>query len=182
MRPLALLVALGLGLPVGPEEVEEDAQALAMTPPIACRVVHGYRDYEALTEPSLTKDEKLMVYYEPRNYAVEALDNDRFRAHLTQDARVRKHGQKSVIWKKEAIVTYKPEADIPPSRLYIQNTIALKGLTPGAYDLEIVLHDEIAKDAIATRTLEFHVVKAPVIETTKGEPDEITIPTRSPRR
>ena len=41
---------------------------LGMTPPIACREIEGYEEYEPLPDAALTSDEKLLVYFRPRHY------------------------------------------------------------------------------------------------------------------
>jgi hypothetical protein len=54
--------------------------------------------------------------------------------------------------------TYKPRNEQPPRNLYMKNAISLKGLTPGDYDLTIVLHDEVAKGPPANQVIRFRVI------------------------
>ena len=67
---------------------EAEAAPLSMSRAIACESVAGFDDYEPRPSPSLTADEKLLIYYEPRHFATEK-DGPRYRAHFVQDARVR---------------------------------------------------------------------------------------------
>ena len=54
---------------------------------------------------------------------------------------------------------YKPKSEEqPPRHLYMRNTISLKGLEPGDYELTMILHDEIAKDAPARQVVKFQIV------------------------
>ena len=45
------------------------------------------------------------------------------------------------------MVEYEPKSEQPPQQLYMRNTISLKGLEPGEYELTIILRDEIDKAA-----------------------------------
>ena len=44
--------------------------------------------------------------------------------------------------------------------IFLRNTISLKGLKPGDYELIIILHDEIAKGPPATQAVKFRVIAA----------------------
>ena len=133
---------------------------LVMSKAVACESVEGFGDYVERPSPRLSADEKLLVYYEPRHFATEKVGG-RHRAHLTQDARMRKRGQKAAVWSKDKILDYEAKADTPAFQLFLSNTIALKGLPPGDYDLDITLHDEIGKGSPATQTLRFSIVEPP---------------------
>jgi hypothetical protein len=51
------------------------------------------------------------------------------------------------------------EEDYPPTRLCLVSTIGLKGLTPGAYEADLILHDALDDGSEpAIRTLSFKVV------------------------
>ncbi|MBX6313997.1 MAG: hypothetical protein IRY99_13930 [Isosphaeraceae bacterium] len=143
---------------------EASLEKLEMTPAVACEAVRGYRDYVELPkeqgEPALTRDEKLLVYYEPRRYKIERYKQS-YRVHLSQDVKVRKHGEKAVLWSKEKLVDYEVQVERPPVQIYLTNTIGLKPLPPGLYDLEIVLHDQLAQEATATQVLTFRVKPTP---------------------
>jgi len=127
---------------------------LHMTPAVACASIEGFGKYVALQEPAVTKDDKLLVYYEPEQFATEKVDRvDRY--HFTQDVRVRRRGQKEVIWSKEKLLDYTGEN--PQFGVCLTNKIAVKGLTPGEYDLDIILHDMVGKGQTAEQTLRFRV-------------------------
>jgi hypothetical protein len=129
---------------------------LAMTPPVACESVAGYEQYVPLPEATLSKDDKLLVYYRPVRYAIVPAGS-KFQAHFVQDVRVRKRGDKSVIWSKEKLFEQKFESPEPPTAIYMYNKIALKGLSPGEYDLDIILHDMNTKGPPAEQVLHFKV-------------------------
>lgn len=141
--------------PAGPVEYR-----LVMSKAVACEFVEGFGDYVERPSPRLSADEKLLVYYEPRHFATEKIGG-RHRAHLTQDARVRKRGQKAAVWSKDKLLDYEAKADSPAFQLFLSNTIALKGLPPGDYDLDITLHDEVSRGSPATQTLRFSIVERP---------------------
>jgi hypothetical protein len=133
---------------------------LRMSEAIVCDTIKGYEDYEPLPGAALTSDEKLLVYYRPLNYR-SSLDKGSYQAHLTQDAQVRKRGKKGFLWEKLKMVDYTtPKQDLPPTQLYLRNTISLKGLEPGEYDLVITLHDEVNEGRTATQVVKFRVIPA----------------------
>jgi hypothetical protein len=88
-----------------------------------------------------------------------------------QDVRIRKRGDKKVIWSKDNVADYKAETADPPRFLCMYNKIALKALEPGDYDLDIVLHDMNTKGATAEQTLRFKVKPSPPPSDSK-EPDK----------
>ena len=55
-----------------------------MSPAIACRTIDGYEDYEVLPEATLTRDEKLLIYFRPLNFKTKRT-NGEYRAHLIMD-------------------------------------------------------------------------------------------------
>lgn len=133
---------------------------LRMTEAVVCDSIAGYENYKPLPGAALTKDEKLLVYYRPLNFRT-SLVNGSYTAHLTQDVKIRRRGSKKVIWEKPKMVDYTtPKSDLPPSLIYMRNTIALKDLPPGEYDLVIVLHDEFNESRTATQSVKFRVVPA----------------------
>ncbi|CAN5794110.1 hypothetical protein BH23PLA1_BH23PLA1_32330 [soil metagenome] len=157
-RPVALLVLLALPW-IG---ADDEPEPLRLTEPIVCLKIVGYDRYEARPEPALTSDEKLLIYIEPLNHTiVRDEESGRFRAHLTQSARVRRQGQKRVLWEQEDLGDYKPESDHPPRTLYLSSTIALKGLPLGDYEIDITYQDRLREGAEATRTVEFRIIPAP---------------------
>jgi hypothetical protein len=133
------------------------AKRLEMTPGVVCRVVKGYRDYEARPAARLTADEKLIVYYEPTGFATTQAGHQH-RAHLIQDAMVREAGKKSARWKKAKIVEYEGRSQRAEMLIYLMNTIAIKDLGPGAYELVITLKDQISGET-AEQVVEFQVIR-----------------------
>jgi hypothetical protein len=104
-----------------------------------------------------TSDEKLLVYVRATGFKTEKVDGA-YQAHLAPDFEVRKRGAKAVLLQKKKMFEYKPREAQLPYRIYLKNVISLKGLTPGDYDLTIILHDEIAKGSPATQVIKFKVI------------------------
>ncbi len=70
-------------------------------------------------------------------------------------------GPKKIIWQKLKMLDYTtPKQDLPPTHIYLRNTISLKGLEPGDYDLIIILHDEVNEGRTATQVVKFRVIPA----------------------
>src|SRR5262249_27375089 len=149
----------------------ESTDSLSMTPAIPCRTIAGFEDYEALDDPALTKDEKLLIYYHPIRYKYEKL-KDGYHMHLTQDFRIRRRGEKAVLQTKDNMVKYEVRTKRPPANVYIQNYISLKALSPGEYDLDIILHDRVGKGRDALQTVKFRVKPSPSDPTQKDEKGE----------
>jgi hypothetical protein len=139
---------------------DDSPEKLGMTTAVVCKSITGYKDYVALDEPARTRDEKLLIYYEPLEYATEQVGREH-QAHLTQDVKLRKRGEKKVIWQKNDLVKYQPKSNSPPTLIYLSNTIALKAYEPGDYDLEIILHDRISKGPVATQVVRFTIKPIP---------------------
>lgn len=159
--------------PAGPSPAKAASSALDMAPAIACRSIDGYEDYEPLPDASQTSEEKLLVYYRPLHFKLER-KGAAYHGHFTQDAQIRRSGEKQVLQRKEKILEYDFKTDQPQPQVYLRNTISLKGLKPGEYDLEIILHDELAERATATQTLHFRIVPVvlPKGEGTADTPEE----------
>jgi hypothetical protein len=170
------LVWLGLSLPLvpttvqgqtAPAAVDQDSgnkpddrkTALRMTPGIVCRTISGYEDYNILPKAAQTSEEKLQVYFRPLGYQTELVD-DAYQAHLAIDFQIRKRGQKEVLLQKLKMYEYKPRNTRPPRFLYMKNSISLKGLSPGEYDLTLIMHDEVAKGPPAKQVIKFRVIPA----------------------
>ncbi len=148
--PLAML---GMGADDPP------ARKLAMTPAVVCAKITAFGDYVPLDEAVVTRDDKLLVYYEPSGFLYETVGKE-FRVHFVQDARIHRRGQKAALFSKDKLLDYKGKSKQPPLNVYLTNTIALKELTPGDYDLEIILRDEVGKGPPATQILKFRVKAA----------------------
>ena len=110
-----------------------------------------------------TSDEKLLVYFRPLGYQSELVDGE-YQAHLVPDFQIRKRGEKAVLLQKLKMYSYKPKSEQPPRLLYMKNSISLKGLKPGDYELTLILHDEIAKGPPATQVVRFRVIPAIEVE------------------
>jgi hypothetical protein len=176
-RAIASRVCLGLSLLLGvttspcgtafgqdkpPSQIRKPATKplLRMSEAIVCDTIKGYEDYEPLPGAALTSDEKLLIYYRPSNYH-SSMEKGSYQAHLTQDAQVRKRGTKKIIWQKLKMLDYTtPKQDLPPTHIYLRNTISLKGLEPGEYDLILILHDEVNEGRTATQVVKFRVIPA----------------------
>jgi hypothetical protein len=130
-----------------------------MSGAVVCSSIEGFESYEPLAGAALTSDEKLLIYYRPFGYKTALVDG-KYQAHLIQDGEIHKRGQKAVLRRKQKLLDYKPRSDSPPDNLWVRNSISLKGLPPGDYDLNIILHDEVAKDAAATQLVKFRIVPA----------------------
>jgi hypothetical protein len=170
-------VWLGLGVPLAPTtaqgqtapaQSDKDTSgykpdnrktALRMTPGIVCSAINGYEDYKILPKAAQTCDEKLLVYFRPLGYQTERVD-DAYQAHLIPDFQIRKRGEKEVLLQKLKMYEYKVKDQRSPRLLYMKNSISLKGLPPGEYDLTMILHDEIAKGPPAKQVIKFRVIPA----------------------
>jgi len=86
---------LTLVRPSGADDPPTPPRRPDMTDPVICLIVRGFRDLDAFDEPtpSLSRDEKLQIYYEPFNYLIaREADDGPYRAHLVQDIRIRRAG------------------------------------------------------------------------------------------
>jgi hypothetical protein len=141
-----------------PALVATKREALAISKPVICKEVRGYEDYDVRADDSLRKDEKMLIYYIPLGYE-EHLVGDQHRVHLTQEGRVRKRGQKAVVFSKKEMLIYDVKY-APPSRpIYLQNIVSLKELKAGEYTYDIVLTDKLGGGTV-TRSVPFKVVAA----------------------
>jgi hypothetical protein len=174
----ALMAALGMLAPAaadGPAKDPAPSQEspasegrLKMSPAVACEAITGYEQFVVLKDSALTKDEKLLVYYRPSNYTVKK-EGQKYQVHLAQDVRVRKRGQKEVLWSKEKVVDLKMEFPGVPTTFYLMNKIALQALAPGDYDLDIILRDELTQAPPAQQVLRFTVKPSPPSEPAPSE-------------
>jgi hypothetical protein len=123
---------------------------LRMSRAVVCTDIDGFESYKPLVGAAQTSDEKLLIYYRPLRYRIDFLDGY-YRAHLVQDNEIRKRGRKEVVRQKKKVVEYDPKSKDPLGPIYIRNTISLKGLEPGEYDLTIILRDERDKTSLPTR-------------------------------
>jgi hypothetical protein len=137
----------------------DDPPALKMSKPVVVAKIRGFADIEPLPDATLTADDKLTVYYEPSGYTIEKT-KDGFRAVFAQDGRVRKKGSKDALWQKTPMFEYEAKNEDPPYRVYMRTDLSLKGLPPGDYELDMTLHDRLAKGTRVVRTVAFKVIPA----------------------
>lgn len=161
----AVLVTAGAARPDsrgGPKDDggEGDDGSFGLSRPVACKEVRGYEDYDPLPDAALTHDEKLIIYFLPRHFKTER-KGKKYRVHFTQQGRVKRRGQKAVLWSLPRTLEYEEEFDGPPRSVFLTNKLALKALPPGDYDYEIVLHDAVGGSSAATRTLPFTILLSP---------------------
>jgi hypothetical protein len=129
-----------------------------MSRAVVCQSIEGYEKFVVLPGAAQTSDEKLLIYYRPLRYKVDYEDGV-YRAHLVQDNEIRRRGKKEIVRQKKKVVEYDPKSKDPLGPIYIRNTISLKGLDPGDYDLTIILRDERDKGAPPTRqVVQFRVI------------------------
>jgi hypothetical protein len=167
---LALVATSGLIAPGG-----DDSPRLSMSEAVACSAIKGYGQYVPIPDATITADEKLLLYYEPQNFTVEK-KGDAYHLHLVQDIRVRKRGDKQVIWSKEKFADYDADTPGPYPVICMRGTVALKGLKPGDYDIDIILHDELGPKSTAQQVLRFTVKPTPPPETEPAPEQEVEQP------
>ncbi|MDG3003971.1 hypothetical protein [Paludisphaera mucosa] len=151
-----------------PKAATEPEMSLRIEGQVVCQSIEGYEDYEERPEAEQTSDEKLLVYFRPKNYAIVRKGED-YAAHFTQDGQIRALGKKKVLLRKEKLLDYEAVSKTPPRNLYISNTFSLKGLPPGEYEYDMILRDENLEKATVTASVKFRVVaaKLPKAETDK---------------
>ena len=152
--PAAMFVAAALG---AGEPDEGSTDGPAMTTAVICDTIDGFRKYEPRAKAVVSRDEKMLVYYEVSGHTVEPTKHG-FRAHLVQDTQVRRAGDRRVLQKKEKMVDYDVKSKTRPDFLYMENRISVKSLPPGKYELDIILHDALAKDSTSKQSLTFEVL------------------------
>ena len=167
-----------------PAKVNSEAKPpLSMTPAVAVSRVDGLDQFTPLPDSTLTKADKLKVYFEPLNYKVEndSKPKQPFRAKFTEDARIRRKGEKTALVKEDKLLEYEARFDAINYRIYLVNTIGLESLTPGEYEIDIILHDILDGQASATQTMPFRVVPSSVetVDKPKPEPAETPKPAKA---
>jgi hypothetical protein len=175
-----LLQAVGPGQSEKPKPAPAPAQdkspsagedRLDMAPAVACASIAGYEQFVPLEDAAITSDEKLLVYYRPKHYTIKKEETS-YLVHLSQEARVRRRGEKTVLWSTDNLFDFKFENSVPPAWIYLHNKIALKGLPPGDYDLDITLHDVLAPKMTAQQILPFKIKAAPPAPPAEAESKE----------
>ncbi len=136
---------------------------LAASEPVVCRKVVGFRDYEERDSHDLTKDEKLIIYYEPSGHTVERdPKTDDYHSHLIEDAQIRRKGNDKPIKREKAFLEYKPRGKEPLGLTYLSSSFSLKDLRPGEYEVDLILRDGLddTKDSLML-TVAFKVIESP---------------------
>jgi hypothetical protein len=153
---------------VAVDEPKPPRPALEMSRAVVCKKVVGYENYVELPDASLTSVDKLNVYFRPLNFRVDPVEKprtgSRFKAKFNEDMRIRRKGEKAVLQKKDGLGEYEPTFDKRDQTIYIVNNIGLKGLEPGDYEIDVVLHDLLEKDVTATQTVAFTIVPLPKVD------------------
>lgn len=158
---LAAAVLVSVTTADGVEFLQEQADdgSFGFSAPVACKEIKGFDDYVVLDDAALTCDEKLLVYFEPRHYK-SARVGKKYEAHFTQDSRIRRRGEDVVLWSKKNLLDYKVASASHPEPIYLSNKIALKALTPGDYEYDVILRDAVGRSAEVVKTLHFTIVEA----------------------
>ena len=142
--------------------------ALEMSKAVVCKRIEGFENYVELPDASMTSEDKLNVYFRPLNYKVEPLPRPkpgrRFQARFVEDCRIRRKGEKVVLMKKDKLLEYDAAFESLDYQIYLQNNISLKGLTPGEYELEVILHDVLKPDVTSRQLVGFKVVPTPKVD------------------
>jgi hypothetical protein len=162
------MILAAFGLAAHAQEPKEE-ESLRIEGAVVCRSIEGFEDYEILPDAELTSDEKLLVYYRPKNYK-SAPGKGGFVAHFTQDGQVRAAGKKKVLLRKAKLLDYEASSRTHPENVFIRNTFSLKGLPPGDYEYDVILRDENApkEQGSVTASVKFRVVPAKRPEPEKG--------------
>ncbi len=166
------LVALASGADDAP------VAGLDMSKAVACRKINGFEDFEPLDEPKVTTEDKLLVYYRPLHYVMKEHKEGGYVAHFKQDVKVRKRGEKKVLWVKDNLLDFEARNPTQPVRIYLTNSISVKGFPPGEYDMDIVLRDALKPGTSATQTMRFQVVAPPPLpkDDSAAEPEKREAP------
>ena len=154
-----VVITPGFRADAGDKPTKPKGDELAISEPVACRVIDGYELFEPLDDAAITSDEKLKVYFRPLSYKIDR-DGKQYVARFSQDGAIRPKGEKKVVWKKDNLLDYEAKSDTPPYQVYLTNSIGLKGLPPGEYELTITLRDLLRDEMSATQTLAFKIVPA----------------------
>ncbi len=163
---IALCALLAFTKQASADNPEPTVEPLRLSPPVVCFKIDGHGDYEPRPEPVLTKVEKLLIYVEPLNHTIEReKSNGKYYAHFSQSARIRRKGEQRVLWEKKELGEYKPESDWPPRTIYLSSMIALQGLSPGDYEIDITYRDLLKDGAETTETIEFRIKPLPTTST-----------------
>jgi len=132
-----------------------DDGTFGISTPIPCREVRGFEDYEPRDDTALDSDEKLLLYFRPRNFKTAKV-GDSYEVHLSEEGRLRRKGRATPLWVKPKFKVFR-ETFSTPVPIYVQNSVSLKDLKPGEYEFEITLHDKHGDGPPVVRTFPFRV-------------------------
>ena len=168
---LALVAPPGVAQDGASKEKPPEPSGLSMSKAVACLNVKGLEDYTILPDARLTSDDKLKVYFRPLHYKVEPF-KAKYRARFTEDGRVRRKGEKTVLSKEDKLLEYEATFDAPDYQIYLTNTIGLKNLAPGDYEFDIILHDALDEGVSARQTIAFTIIPTPKAAPNAEKSDE----------
>jgi hypothetical protein len=147
--------------PVPPQVSDTDQSALpalTIVAAVVCSEVKGYEDFEPLPDAALTSEEKLLVYYRPLHYLTDRTGSSNH-IHLVQDGQIRRKGEKGILLTKSKMIDYDWKSQEQDNPVYMRSTYSLKGLKPGEYEFDIILHDLLAPGEPTVRqSLPFRVI------------------------
>ena len=171
MPPGLLLPLLAAAISAGrADDSRSEPTRFDVSKPLACNRIVGYEKYIELPNGELTSDDKLLVYFRPLNFKVEPVEKPkpgaRYRARFSQDGQIRRKGEKAVLMKKDKILEYEPTFEAPDERIYLTNTVGLKGLPPGEYEYDLILRDDLGAASTLTGSLSFTIIPIPKVAAT----------------
>ena len=97
------------------------------------------------------------MYLRPHGFQTEKVDG-KVVGHLTADGELRSAVKRTCFAKKRRCSTTSPCAIGHPELVYLRSSVSLKGLSPGDYELTIILHDVLAKGATTSQAVKFKVI------------------------
>lgn len=158
---LSLTIVIGC-LSVTPGLIAQQSESKAqfeLTKAVLCTEVRGYRDFDRMAEPKLTRDDKLLIYCEPSGFSVERVKPDQgYRAHLTSSGRIRRRGKKEKLFERKDLLDYDVTAAFPPKRIYLKTSLQIKGLSPGDYEFDLIVNDALDETNSVTQVVPFTVI------------------------
>ena len=137
-----------------------------MTKAVVCASIDGYERFKVLPGATQTAEEKLLVYYRPLYYKTVQKD-DYYLAHFTQEGRIRRRGEKTVLLSKKNLLEYEAKSRDPLGPIYLRNSVSLKGLAPGEYEYDIILRDENEPGPPSIQSVKFRVIAPIQVEASK---------------
>ena len=139
-----------------------------MSKAVACKKVEGFEKFiaPARRRPHQRGQAHRLLPAAPLQGRAgqEAEAGHRYRAKFSQDGRIRRKGEKTVLMKKDQLLEYEPFFETPTERIYLVNTIGLKGLPPGDYEFDIILHDGLDEGSTSTQSVPFTIIPTPKVD------------------